>query len=160
MRRFNAIPVRGPWPWSDVRIEGGPYRKAPAGAFGVCMAQEIDLGTPPNIGVPVKDFSVPEPEVLVEAAMRALAEALNGRRVFVGCGFGLGRTGTMLATMVRIAWPRVEDPVAFVREAYDDRAVETGEQRALVEGLDLRAEQRRYRRWLWRRRVGLKIHPR
>jgi protein-tyrosine phosphatase len=57
--------------------------------------------------------------------------------VYVGCAAGLGRTGTFIAALARMAG--IGDAVAWVRENYDARAVETAEQAAAVAALDVDA---------------------
>ena len=55
--------------------------------------------------------------------------------VYVGCAAGLGRTGTFLAALARLAG--IDDGVAWTRANYDPRAVETAEQAAAVAALDV-----------------------
>ncbi len=87
----------------------------------------------------IEDFAAPSPTAFAEGlaavlrAMRAAPEAA----VFVGCRAGLGRTGTVLAGLAKFAG--IEAPVAWVRENYDRRAVETAAQEAAVAGLDVAA---------------------
>jgi protein-tyrosine phosphatase len=65
----------------------------------------------------------------------------RGDKIHVGCLAGHGRTGTFLAALVAYRGTS-DDPIAYVREHYCARAVETGEQ---VEFL--------------RRHFGCKPHP-
>ena len=153
------IRIRGTWgPLSKVYIYGGPWLKKPKSYYGICMAPEVldggGLAAPlPVIMVDVKDFSTPDPEAIRLAALCGLQAALLGnRKVYVGCGFGIGRTGTMLGLMARIATPWITHPVEFVRRTYYELAVETQEQRQMVETLDVSAAQKLYQRWIWRRR--------
>jgi protein-tyrosine phosphatase len=60
--------------------------------------------------------------------------AVAGRRVEVACGGGIGRTGTALACIAQLGGVRAEDAVAWVRERYHPRAVETPWQRRWVAG--------------------------
>jgi protein-tyrosine phosphatase len=66
--------------------------------------------------------------VLTEAWERAASD-----RVEVACGGGRGRTGTALACLAVLDGVPAADAVAFVRRAYDPRAVETPWQRRFVE---------------------------
>jgi hypothetical protein len=64
-----------------------------------------------------------------------LAETLKGfRRVYIGCGAGMGRTGTALSILAHLhgVVPPSKGPIAWVREVYHKGAVETPEQRRYV----------------------------
>ena len=65
--------------------------------------------------------------VLVEAYERAAAE-----RAEIACRGGVGRTGTALAAVAVLAGVPAEEAVAWIRRAYDRRAVETPWQRRWV----------------------------
>ncbi len=158
----GTLLVRGPWgPFKKVEICGGPWMDKPAEHFGICMAPEIvnvgsidvvNGGRPapkPDVMVNVKDFSTPIPEEARKAAMLALLVGLQGKPVYVGCGFGIGRTGTLLGIIARIADPRLGHPVKFVRKNYYGGAIETGDQIRMVETLNVRRAQKAYQRWLW-----------
>ncbi|WP_245674020.1 MULTISPECIES: protein phosphatase [Actinoplanes] len=67
-------------------------------------------------------------EVLIEALRRSGSE-----RVEVACGGGRGRTGTALACLAVLDGVPPGEAVAFVRDAYHRRAVETLWQRRFVE---------------------------
>jgi protein-tyrosine phosphatase len=78
------------------------------------------------------DFRLPADEAdlrptLTEAWQRAEAE-----RVEIACAGGLGRTGTALACLAILDGIPSTEAVAFVREHYDPRAVETPGQRRYV----------------------------
>lgn len=154
----GKIRIRGTWgPLSRVHIYGGPWLKKPAGYYGICMAPEVLAGNggapEPDIAVDVVDFFTPDPDAIRLAALCGLQAALlAGRKVYVGCGFGIGRTGTILGLMARIASPWITHPVEFVRRTYYAQAVETQEQRQMVETLDVSEAQKLYQRWIWRRR--------
>ncbi|MGH3266471.1 MAG: protein-tyrosine phosphatase family protein [Trebonia sp.] len=66
-------------------------------------------------------------EALSEAWRRAVNE-----RVVIACGGGRGRTGTALACMAVLDGVLGDKAVAYVREHYDPRAVETSWQRRYV----------------------------
>ena len=73
-----------------------------------------------------EDFGVPrDPDAAAAAIRDAFARARAGEVVEVGCVGGLGRTGTVLACMAILSGVAPEGPVAWVRERYDERAVET-----------------------------------
>lgn len=76
------------------------------------------------------DFALPldatdARDALVEARRRAASE-----RVEIGCGHGLGRTGTALAALAILDGLNSDAAVAWVRDAYHPRAIDTPWQRA------------------------------
>lgn len=79
------------------------------------------------------DFWLP---LSAETARAAFEEAhrlaVDGVRVEVACGGGKGRTGTALACIAQFGGVAAEDAIAWVREHYDQRAVETPWQRRYV----------------------------
>ena len=98
-------------------------------AFGVCVRAERAPSGRYNVHLPIHDFSVPSPDQQdeVELALRETLEALlDGKKVYVGCMGGWGRTGLFLALLAKVCG--VEEPVTYVRENYSSRAVETAEQ--------------------------------
>lgn len=123
-------------PRVEVRIYGGPYYEKPADMGGVRMAAELDI--PADAVVPVRDFGVPGKthyRALYGALLFALYGLSKGREVYVGCMGGVGRTGLFLALLARCL--DVISPIAYVREQYSPRAVETPEQEAFVRDFDL-----------------------
>jgi hypothetical protein len=83
--------------------------------------------------VPWKDLGLPlDPEVAATRIRDAFLRAKRGERVEVGCRFGLGRTGTVLACMAVLAGVPPTHAVAWVRQHYRRAAVETPEQEAWV----------------------------
>jgi protein-tyrosine phosphatase len=71
-----------------------------------------------------------------EDAAAALFEAwrrAETNRVEVACGAGRGRTGTAVACITVLDGVAAPQAVAYVRELYDPRAVETPWQRQYVE---------------------------
>jgi hypothetical protein len=102
-------------------------------AFGVYL-----LGKPPPV-MPWEARWLRWPEFGVPAerdeVMPVLAEAWRrseGERVEVACAGGRGRTATALACMAILDGVARSEAVAFVREHYDRRAVETPWQRRYV----------------------------
>jgi protein-tyrosine phosphatase len=80
------------------------------------------------------DFGLPNDEgelfdVIVDIHVRAKI----GELVEIACYGGLGRTGTVLSCLAVRAGVQLKDAVDWVRDHYDQRAVETSEQRAFIE---------------------------
>ena len=106
---------------------------APTPSYGVYLLG----GSPPEVPWASRrlrwpDFRLPADrgearEVLTEAWRRSA-----GERVEIACGGGKGRTGTALACLAVLDGVPAESAVAYVREHYDRRAVETPWQRRYV----------------------------
>lgn len=106
---------------------------APAPSYGVYLLG----GGPPEVPwasrwVRWPDFRLPTDhretrDVLIDAWERSAAE-----RVEIACGGGRGRTGTALACLAVLDGVPPRQAVAYVREHYDRRAVETPWQRRYV----------------------------
>jgi len=83
------------------------------------------------------DFWLPaDPTDAKDAFSEAWHRAASGR-VEVACGGGRGRTGTALACVAVLDGVPAGDAVAFVRDHYDPRAVETPWQRRYVRRFDV-----------------------
>ena len=78
------------------------------------------------------DFRLPTDDADARAALREAWERATTDRVEVACGGGRGRTGTALACLAVIDGVAADEAVAFVRQHYDPRAVETPWQRRFV----------------------------
>ena len=139
----GALPVSFGFLYAFHRLEitGGPFdhfedwRADHPDAFGVCVRAE-KVPASASVNLPIHDFDVPRDKALTEIVIkRALAAALDGKPVFVGCMGGWGRTGLFLALLAKVCG--ADDPVAYVREHYTPRAVETKEQQAYVDEFDV-----------------------
>jgi hypothetical protein len=76
------------------------------------------------------DFWVPlDRDDALHALREAHRRALDGQRVEVTCGGGVGRTGTALAALAVLDGLRPGEAVRWVRRTYHPRAVETPWQR-------------------------------
>ena len=102
-------------------------------AFGVYL-----LGAqPPEFGWPSRwikwpDFRLPtDPAYLRKVLLESLRRAAS-ERVEIACGGGRGRTGTALACLAILDGVPPAGAVAYVRERYHRRAVETPWQRRFV----------------------------
>lgn len=71
------------------------------------------------------DFRLPRDRVAAREAFVELLSRAGDERVEIACRGGRGRTGTALACVAVLDGVPSEQAVAFVRERYDARAVET-----------------------------------
>lgn len=115
------------------RIGAGSYLLRPVGTVCIKLAREIDALA--DAHVDMRDMSAPDYDSLADWQMRgalllALYSLSRGRLVYAGCMGGYGRTGVFLACLVKCLG--VDDPVAYVRAHYHERAVETDEQEDYV----------------------------
>jgi protein-tyrosine phosphatase len=78
------------------------------------------------------DFGVPEETAITNALLSLLARARAGERVEVGCAGGHGRTGTAVGCLAVLTGCAPGEAVAWVREHYCAKAVETPGQEAFV----------------------------
>jgi protein-tyrosine phosphatase len=122
---------------SGRRVRGrGLRRPLPDGAlpeFGVYLLGDRPTPVPWDARwVRWPDFRLPADRVDAQEALREAWYRAEAERVEVACGGGRGRTGTALACMAVLDGVPVREAVAFVREHYDPRAVETPWQRRYV----------------------------
>ncbi|GAA2663117.1 protein-tyrosine phosphatase family protein [Streptomyces lunalinharesii] len=78
------------------------------------------------------DFWLPTDRAAFTESLRDLLERAENQRVEVACGGGFGRTGTALACLAVLDGIPNDKAVAYVREHYSHRAVETPWQRRFV----------------------------
>ncbi len=118
---------------------GGSFNDFPGAAIGVCLEAHSRRAAAADVLIAVPDFTAPTQAQLVDGLVRTLVLMRDapGVPVYVGCAAGLGRTGTFMAALARVAG--IEDAVAWVRANYDSRAVETAAQEACVAALDVDA---------------------
>jgi protein-tyrosine phosphatase len=86
----------------------------------------------PHDHVDWPDFGVPEETAITNALLSLLARARAGERVEVGCAGGHGRTGTAVGCLAVLTGCASGEAVAWVREHYCAKAVETPGQEAFV----------------------------
>src|SRR5262245_23641386 len=79
-----------------------------------------------------RDFWLPSDRAGLAGALRELLDRAESERVEVACGGGFGRTGTALACLAVLDGIPHSEAVAYVREHYSRRAVETPWQRLFV----------------------------
>jgi hypothetical protein len=119
-------------------IYGGPWDAKPKSFKGVCMAMEKQT-TGNDVRVETKDFGIPEEEDVRFALKVTIAWMIRGYNVYVGCGFGRGRTGLFLACLTKVMLDQRVcdiDPVTYVRLLYNELAVETPAQRKFIQDFD------------------------
>ncbi|MDT0344788.1 protein-tyrosine phosphatase family protein [Streptomyces litchfieldiae] len=78
------------------------------------------------------DFWLPSDRAATAEALRETWERAESQRVEVACDGGVGRTGTALACLAVLDGVPNAEAVAYVREHYARRAVETPWQRRFV----------------------------
>ena len=78
------------------------------------------------------DFWLPADQVHARKVLREAWENALTERVEIACPGGRGRTGTALACVAVIDGLPAEQAVAYVRQHYDRRAVETPWQKRYV----------------------------
>ena len=78
------------------------------------------------------DFGLPSDPEKLRGALEQVRERAVGSRVEVACAGGLGRTGTALACLAVMDGVPAAEAVAYVRDRYDPRAVETRAQSLFV----------------------------
>ena len=119
-----------------IGISGGPFDAMPEGARGLCLEARAARVAEAEWQLDVPDYGVPD-----EAGLRAiLAQMLEVMRAapndayHIGCKAGIGRTGTVMACLAIMAGAVEGDPVAWLRAAYFQGAIETPGQEAFVRG--------------------------
>ena len=119
-----------------ISISGGPFDAMPKGARGLCLEAGAARIGEAEWQLDVPDYGVPD-----EAGLRAvLAQMLEAMRAtpndayHIGCKAGIGRTGTVMACLAIMAGAVEGDPVAWLRAAYFQGAIETPGQEAFVRG--------------------------
>jgi len=119
-----------------ISISGGPFDAMPEGARGLCLEARAARVAEAEWQLDVPDYGVPD-----EAGLRAiLAQMLEAMRsapdgaYHIGCKAGIGRTGTVMACLAIMAGAVEGDPVAWLRAAYFQGAIETPGQEAFVRG--------------------------
>lgn len=114
-------------------VWGGPYddREYVGTRYTVCLKEHARQGEP-GYHLPIRDFGTPPTYDEVDRALAWMFRKIvvEDKKVFVGCGWGRGRTGMILACMAKAAGQR--SPVAYVRSNYRPEAVETEGQEDFV----------------------------
>ena len=80
----------------------------------------------------IADFGRPASLESLSAFLQDLLRRLQrGETIYLHCFAGIGRTGTVLACLLKTAGA-ADEPVGLVRAIYDRRAIETAEQQRFV----------------------------
>lgn len=96
-----------------------------AGAADYVKAYPWNEGGPTFICFPITDMQVPKDVAEFKKMIVWLKEqGLAGKKIHIGCVGGHGRTGTLLAALVKEVTGNV-DAISFVRKNYCDKAVES-----------------------------------
>ncbi|WP_433163763.1 protein-tyrosine phosphatase family protein [Kribbella sp. CA-247076] len=82
------------------------------------------------------DFRLPADRAEARSVFEDALERTGSDRVEFACGGGRGRTGTALACLAVLDGVSADRAVAYVREHYDRRAVETPWQKRYVRRFD------------------------
>jgi len=124
---------------AERRILGGRFDDFPGGAIGVCLEVRSCRTARADVLIDVADFAPPTQAQLVDGLARILVLMRDAPHlsVYIGCAAGLGRTGTFIAALARLAG--IGDGVAWTRANYHPRAVETRAQADAVAALDVAA---------------------
>ena len=120
------------------RVRGTGVRRprddAPDPDFAVyLLGSDPQITTWPNQWVRWRDFHLPTSTEDAVTALKAAHARAASERVEVACDGGRGRTGTALAALAILSGVSPDDAVAWVREHYEPKAVETRAQRRWVE---------------------------
>lgn len=86
--------------------------------------------------LPIEDYGIPHDDIATRRVLVSTLEAaIGGRRVYVGCKGGLGRTGLFLALAAKSLG--VSHPIEFIRNRYAVAAIETRQQEDYVTDFDV-----------------------
>ncbi|WP_369137236.1 protein-tyrosine phosphatase family protein [Modestobacter versicolor] len=115
------------------RGRGAPLPAGPLPEFGVYLLGRRPEPVPwAERWVRWPDFRLPADPAELRSALREVCQRSAEERVELACHGGTGRTGTALACLAVLDGVPADRAVAFVREHYRPRAVETPGQRRFV----------------------------
>jgi len=149
---YQFIPDRPPhgyMPWRmgafHTDLIGGPYYQRPLHRHIVGVNLAAEIGLPAEVAIPTGDFDVPCVDMLYHGLMNSVLWLASGKMLYIGCRGGIGRTGLFMAAMAKLMFTAHTEyydwyvgPIEYVRATYKGTAVETPQQKELIESLDLR----------------------
>jgi hypothetical protein len=110
-----------------------PLPDGPPPEFALYLSTREPAPTPwPSRWLLWPDFRLPADDVAARGDFEQVLERADDLRVEVACAGGIGRTGTALACVAILDGIPAADAVAYVRQRYHRRAVETPAQRRYV----------------------------
>lgn len=110
-----------------------PVPPGPPPAFALYLLGHEPPPTPwPAAWLRWPDFRLPADRAAAADLLSAVWQRSANERVEIACGGGIGRTGTALACIAVLDGVPGAEAVAYVREHYAARAVETPWQRRFV----------------------------
>lgn len=110
-----------------------PVPDGPSPDFGLyLLGHEPEPAPWPYRWLRWPDFRLPADRAAARDALLEVWALAAEQRVEVACGGGRGRTGTALACLALLDGVPPAGAVAYVRQRYDPRAVETPPQRRYV----------------------------
>jgi hypothetical protein len=113
---------------SPVKKDCDIYVALDAYSGGEIKAYPWNEGGPVIVNFPVTDMQAPKDAVEFKKMVAWLkAQGQAGKKIHIGCIGGHGRTGTLLAALVKEVTGNV-DAISYVRKNYCAKAVESNEQ--------------------------------
>ncbi|WP_394350087.1 protein-tyrosine phosphatase family protein [Streptomonospora sp. PA3] len=110
-----------------------PLPPGPTPHFGLYLLARRPRPVPwEHVWLRWPDFRLPADRAAARAALHDAWSRARAERVEIACRGGRGRTGTALACLAVLDGVPSREAVAYVREHYSPRAVETPWQRSYV----------------------------
>jgi protein-tyrosine phosphatase len=120
-------------------LYGGPFSLKPDGFFSVNLTQDLSINC--NLNIPICDFNTPSNvDSFLVSLWVIINHVLRYQGVYIGCYSGLGRTGMVLAILLRIfneAEGHYSDSVSNIRAYYHINAIETENQEYFVRTVNI-----------------------
>lgn len=118
-------------------LRDGDPREAAAPDLGVYLTARRPEPSPwESVWIRWPDFRLPHDVPAALSALVGAYERAATTRVELACGGGIGRTGTAIALLARLAGVPADEAVDWTRRHYRPRAVEMPWQRRFVRRFD------------------------